>query len=70
MSEQLAEPGSPAPAPDAWGAPRSKTISWHDPAAVGGAAPALSGRELLQAIVDGQLPPPPIAVLFGARVRG
>lgn len=49
-----------------WGAARSRTLTWHDPAALAAASPKLSGREFLQAIVSGQLPPPPIASLFGA----
>jgi uncharacterized protein (TIGR00369 family) len=49
-------------------ATRSKTISWHDPDALGAAAMNLSGRELMQAIADGALPPPPMADLVGARL--
>jgi uncharacterized protein (TIGR00369 family) len=29
---------------------------------------ALSGRELLQGIIDGQIPPPPMAILIGAEL--
>jgi uncharacterized protein (TIGR00369 family) len=49
-----------------WGAARSKEVSWHDPAALGAASAQLPGREVLQAILDGRLPPPPIARLVGA----
>lgn len=51
---------------DGWGSPRSKAISWHDPAVLGRAGEGMPGREFLQAIVEGRLPPPPIAALVGA----
>lgn len=51
-----------------WGAPRSKQLDWHDPATLGAAAAELPGRELLQAIIDGRLPDPPIAKLMGFRL--
>jgi uncharacterized protein (TIGR00369 family) len=53
---------------DSWGAPRSRSVTWHDPAALSAASAELSGREFLQAIVDGRLPPPPIAALIGAEL--
>jgi uncharacterized protein (TIGR00369 family) len=53
---------------DRWGTARGKTISWHDPAVLGAAGASLSGRELLQAIRDGRLPPPPMAALIGAEL--
>ena len=49
-------------------AARTKSISWHDPAALAVAGAELSGREFLEAIVDGRLPPPPIARLIGAEL--
>ncbi len=51
-----------------WGPERSKSVSWHDPAALAAAGAALPGHELLQAIIDGRLPPPPIARLIGAEL--
>ncbi len=51
-----------------WGELRSKTITSNDPATLAAAAGALSGREFLQAIIGGRLPPPPIANLIGARL--
>jgi uncharacterized protein (TIGR00369 family) len=51
-----------------WGTPRSKAVTWYDPATLGAAAAGLSGREFLQAIADGRLPPPPMANLVGARL--
>lgn len=46
-------------------ATRSKTVSWSDPAISAAARPGLSGLEFLRAILDGTLPRPPIAALFG-----
>lgn len=57
----------PSAAQDEWGAVRSRTVSWYDPAIFSTAA-ELSGREMLQAIIDGRLPPPPIANLIGAEL--
>lgn len=44
---------------------RHRLVAWDDP--VGGAALSmkLSGLEFLQRIVDGQVPPPPVAHLLG-----
>jgi uncharacterized protein (TIGR00369 family) len=53
---------------DEWGAPRSKTVTWHDPAILGAKAAELPGHEFMQAIADGRLPPPPMANLVGARL--
>jgi uncharacterized protein (TIGR00369 family) len=44
---------------------RSKTVIWHDPAALAAAGQALSGLEFLEAVREGRLPPPPIAELMG-----
>ncbi len=52
---------------ETWGEPRSKSISWHDPRAAAATGLSLAGVEHLQAMVDGLLPPPPIAVLMGFR---
>jgi len=64
---EVGQAAVPDDAPD-WGAPRAKTVQWHDPmisaAAVGS---GLSGLEFLRAIRDGKLPPAPIAVLMGFR---
>ncbi|MEA2339954.1 MAG: hypothetical protein QOG11_31, partial [Solirubrobacteraceae bacterium] len=64
----LIQADRPAGDPEAWGAPRSKQVSWHDPVATAAHGAALSGREYLEAIRDGQLPPPPIANLMGMRL--
>ena len=47
---------------------RSKTVSWHDPVALTAAGATLPGREFLQAILEGRLQPPPMAVLIGAEL--
>lgn len=55
-------------APSDWGDERSKEVRWYDPVSLANASSQLSGRELLQRMVDGHLPPPPIAKLFGMRL--
>jgi len=47
---------------------RSKTVTWEDPSLSAAAMTTMSGRELLQAIMEGRLPRPPIAELIGARL--
>ena len=47
-----------------WGEPRRRTVTWHDPAVTAAGAAARSGLETMQAIRDGELPPPPIAELL------
>jgi uncharacterized protein (TIGR00369 family) len=54
---------------DGWGKPRTKQITWYDPTITAGAGASVPGRELLQALVDGKLPPPPISDVFGARLH-
>lgn len=49
---------------DGWGQPRSKTVSWWDPMIGARAMRSLSGREYLQAMIDGRLPPAPIGGLI------
>jgi uncharacterized protein (TIGR00369 family) len=43
---------------------RERSFSWEDPAATAAAALELPGLRCMQAIVDGTLPPPPIARLL------
>ena len=43
---------------------RSRTINWEDPVETAARGAELSGREYLEAIGAGALPPPPIAVLL------
>jgi uncharacterized protein (TIGR00369 family) len=47
---------------------RSRLVTWQDPAALTAAAEDLSGREFLQALLEGRLPAPPMAELIGARL--
>jgi uncharacterized protein (TIGR00369 family) len=53
---------------DAWGEPRTKTISWFDPVRARALRDGLSGREYLQAMIDGHIPPPPITTITGSRL--
>jgi uncharacterized protein (TIGR00369 family) len=50
-------------APPSWGEPRSRTVTWHDPRITAAGALQRSGLETMEAIRDGVLPPPPIAML-------
>jgi uncharacterized protein (TIGR00369 family) len=51
--------------PDAdWGEPRSRTVRWHDPAITALGALERSGLQTMEAIRDGELPAPPIAMLM------
>lgn len=47
---------------------RTRSFSWQDPVASAAAAAAMSGLETMRAIIDGRLPPPPIAQLLGFTV--
>ena len=59
-------PGTGDDAPHAaWGATRSKMITWRDPMVTARFAPALSGLDFLSAVRDGTFPPPPMARLMG-----
>ncbi|MBL7495568.1 PaaI family thioesterase [Frankia sp. CNm7] len=62
-----ASSASPARAFAAWGEPRSRTVSWHDPLRTAARAATMSGLEFLRALQDGSVPPPPIASLLGFR---
>ncbi|WP_326595785.1 PaaI family thioesterase [Streptomyces sp. NBC_01803] len=53
--------------PESWGSPRSKTITWYDPRVTAEAGAQMSGLDHLRAMAAGELPPPPIAELFGMR---
>ncbi|HEX4482522.1 MAG TPA: PaaI family thioesterase [Solirubrobacteraceae bacterium] len=47
---------------------RTRTFSWHDPAATAAEGLKLSGLDYIRAIATGTLPPPPIAELLGFRI--
>jgi uncharacterized protein (TIGR00369 family) len=48
--------------------PRSRTFSWTDPRETLAIAAGLDGLEFLRRMLAGELPYPPIAELFGARL--
>jgi uncharacterized protein (TIGR00369 family) len=54
----------PVVAGPGWGEPRSRTVTWYDPMQVAAAGLSMSGLQLLEAVRDGALPPPPISELF------
>lgn len=58
----MTEPSATADKAD-WGQPQSRTVTWYDPQAIRSRLSGLSGEEYLQAMVDGRIPPPPIAQL-------
>lgn len=58
----------PVPGPG-WGEPRSKSVTWFDPAATVAGGAGLSGLEFMRALLAGALPPPPIAQLLNMRLR-
>jgi uncharacterized protein (TIGR00369 family) len=53
----------------AWGDARSRTVTWHDPLVTAAGALERSGLETMEAIRDGVLPPPPIAMLMQFDIR-
>lgn len=59
-----------AVAPAGWGAPRTRTVTWYDPSVGVAAMATLSGREYMQAMVDGLLPPPAISDLVRMTAMG
>ena len=57
-------------APTDWGAARTRTVEWHNPMITAAGALQRSGLETMQAIRDGILPPPPIAMLMQMDITG
>jgi uncharacterized protein (TIGR00369 family) len=51
-----------------WGEPQSRAVSWYDPQAVRAQLADLSGRDYLTGIIEGRIPPPPIAEMAGSRL--
>lgn len=49
---------------DNWGPQRSKTVTWHDPGPSTAKGLSMAGIDYLRAMVDGTLPPAPIAGLM------
>jgi uncharacterized protein (TIGR00369 family) len=66
VGQAVGKAAVPGDAPD-WGAPRAKTVQWHDPMIAAAFGSGLSGLEFLRAIGDGRLPPAPITMLMGLR---
>src|ERR1700761_6883791 len=46
---------------------RTRTIEWADPVATLTQHAGLSGLELMQLVISGEIPPPPIAQTMGMR---
>jgi uncharacterized protein (TIGR00369 family) len=44
---------------------RTRTFTWEDPVASARSGRDLSGLDFLQAMIDGEIPPPPIAMMLG-----
>lgn len=43
---------------------RTRTLSWQDPAATAAVGAGMAGLDYMKALVAGELPPPPIAVVM------
>lgn len=56
MTAELAETS----ARDSWGPQRSRTVTWHEPGPSTATGLSMAGVNYLQAMIDGELPPPPI----------
>lgn len=48
---------------------RNRTIEWSDPRSAADAARSRSGLEFLQAMVDGEIPQPPVMSTIGGRLE-
>ena len=55
---------TPEPQPE-WGPARSRAVQWWDPSRTAAQATGRTGLEFMQALADGKIPPPPIAMLLG-----
>jgi uncharacterized protein (TIGR00369 family) len=56
------EPGDDQPPP------RSRLVTWEDPAELAAGIRGLPGLEGMRAMINGELPPPPIATLLGVQL--
>ncbi len=61
-------PAEGTPAREPGSAERRRTVSWSDPAAAAAAVRQLSGRDALEALRSGAIPPPPAVVLLGIEI--
>ena len=48
--------------------PRTRTVTWSDPKATAALARERDGLDFLRAVAAGEVPPPPVAELLGARI--
>lgn len=55
---------------DQWGETRSRTIEWKDPKKPARAALGMAGLDYLQAMLDGEIPPPPIVAVMNMTLEG
>ncbi len=53
-----------APRKEDWGRQQSRMVTWHDPAPTVGRGPSMPGIDYLRAMIAGELPPPPMAMLM------
>jgi len=60
---------TPPDARPGWGAGRSRTVTWNDPAPVLDIARSMDGLAYLEGMRDGVYPPPPIAQLLGMGIE-
>ncbi|WP_101947537.1 PaaI family thioesterase [Mycobacterium sp. 3519A] len=60
MTAELVDPDLRAD----WGRKRSRTVTWHSPGPSTAKGMSMAGIDYLRAMVDGELPPPPIAGLL------
>jgi uncharacterized protein (TIGR00369 family) len=51
-------------APTSWGEPSTRTVTWYDPERSAAKGLQLAGIDYLRAMLDGELPPPPISALI------
>jgi hypothetical protein len=59
MTAELPEPANPR----RLGPARERTVRWHDPGPTTAVGLSMAGVDYLNAMIDGTLPPPPIAGL-------
>ncbi|MCF4122674.1 PaaI family thioesterase [Antribacter sp. KLBMP9083] len=50
--------------PPSWGEPSTRTVTWYDPERSAAMGLELAGIDYLRAVLDGELPPPPISDLM------
>lgn len=48
---------------------RTRTVTWQDPIRTAGLGATMSGMDFLQAMVRGEVPPPPIMALLGFTIQ-